>query len=111
EGTYPYVRGGVSAWVHQLICGLPDLTFSLVFIGGARERRGEQAYALPPNVVHMEEHFISTPRASEPPGDLPGDPAFFEASAALHDGFRASQPALPAAMDAVVSHLVAHPER
>src|SRR5207247_7941553 len=70
-----------------------------------------QAYALPPNVVHMEEHFISTPRASEPPGDLPGDPAFFEAIAALHDGFRASQPALPAAMDAVVSHLVAHPER
>jgi hypothetical protein len=39
EGTYPYVRGGVSSWVHHLIRGLPELSFSIVFIGGARERR------------------------------------------------------------------------
>ncbi|WP_261887424.1 DUF3492 domain-containing protein [Vibrio aerogenes] len=34
EGTYPYVRGGVSSWVHQLIHGLPSVTFELVFLGG-----------------------------------------------------------------------------
>src|SRR5690348_5925935 len=28
EGTYPFVRGGVSAWVHQFIGGLPELSFS-----------------------------------------------------------------------------------
>jgi len=111
EGTYPYVRGGVSAWVHQLIRGLPELTFSLVFIGGSRERRGDRAYELPANVVHLEEHFLEAPRATEPPGDLPGDAGFFTASAALHDGFRAGAATLPAALDAVVEHLVANPER
>jgi glycosyltransferase involved in cell wall biosynthesis len=111
EGTYPYVRGGVSAWVHQLILGLPDLTFSVIFVGGARERRGPLAYDLPPNVVHLEEHYLSLPRQTEPPGDLPGDPAFFAASEVLHDGFRTGAPASAQAMDAVVDHLVAEPER
>ena len=26
EGTWPYVRGGVSIWIHQMILGLPELT-------------------------------------------------------------------------------------
>ena len=30
EGTYPYVRGGVSTWVHDLIGSLPDLRFALL---------------------------------------------------------------------------------
>ena len=30
EGTYPYVRGGVSNWVHDLIRSLPDLRFAVV---------------------------------------------------------------------------------
>lgn len=111
EGTYPYVRGGVSAWVHHLIRGLPELTFSLVFIGGSRERRGARAYELPPNVVHLEEHFLESPRAAEPPGDLPGDASFFAASADLHDGFRAGAGTISAALDTVVEHLVANPER
>ena len=33
EGTYPYIRGGVSSWVHQIIRGLPELTFSIAFLG------------------------------------------------------------------------------
>jgi len=113
EGTYPYVRGGVSAWVHHLVRGLPELTFSIVFIGGSRERRGDRAYELPPNVVHLEEHFLETPRVSEAPRDLPGDAGFFAASAALHDGFRAGAgtATLSAALDTVVEHLVANPER
>ena len=32
EGTYPYVTGGVSSWVHQLISSLQEFTFSLVVI-------------------------------------------------------------------------------
>ena len=33
EGTYPFVSGGVSSWVHQIIRGLPEYSFSLVFLG------------------------------------------------------------------------------
>ena len=32
EGTYPYVRGGVSSWVHQIIEGLPHYNLSLIHI-------------------------------------------------------------------------------
>jgi len=31
EGTYPYVQGGVSHWVHQLITGLPEYRFAVIF--------------------------------------------------------------------------------
>lgn len=33
EGTYPYISGGVSSWVHQIITGFPDLRFAVVFLG------------------------------------------------------------------------------
>ena len=60
EGTWPYVRGGVSSWVNQLILGLPELTFSVFFIGGQRESYGSRHYAIPANVVHLEEHFLES---------------------------------------------------
>lgn len=63
EGTYPYIRGGVSSWVHTLINGLPDLTFSLVFVGGSRDHYGEMQYELPSNVVHLEEHYLVDQKA------------------------------------------------
>lgn len=67
EGTYPYVRGGVSSWVHQLIQGMPHLSFYLVFIGGTRESFGEAYYELPDNVVGIETHYIMEPEATSKP--------------------------------------------
>ncbi|TMA27370.1 MAG: DUF3492 domain-containing protein [Deltaproteobacteria bacterium] len=58
EGTYPFVRGGVSAWVHHLIEALPELRFSLVFLGGRRSDHSAPAYQLPRNVVHFERHYL-----------------------------------------------------
>ncbi|GLP96342.1 GT4 family glycosyltransferase PelF [Paraferrimonas sedimenticola] len=58
EGTYPYVRGGVSSWVHQLISGLPQYQFYLVFVGGSKSFYGKQHYELPANVVGIEEHYL-----------------------------------------------------
>jgi glycosyltransferase involved in cell wall biosynthesis len=58
EGTWPYVRGGVSSWIHQMILGLPELTFSVMFIGGQRSAYGERRYSVPPNVLHIEEVFL-----------------------------------------------------
>jgi len=58
EGTYPFVRGGVSSWVHQLVTGLPELSFSLIFIGGRRGDYGEARYQLPSNVRGLETHYL-----------------------------------------------------
>ena len=58
EGTWPYVRGGVSSWIHQMILGLPDLTFSVMFIGGQRSAYSARRYEVPSNVVHIEEVFL-----------------------------------------------------
>ena len=59
EGTYPYVRGGVSSWVHQLIIGHPNYTFALIFVGASEEHYPVMHYDLPPNVCHFERHFLS----------------------------------------------------
>ena len=32
EGTYPFVSGGVSSWVHQIIRGLSEIKFHLLDI-------------------------------------------------------------------------------
>jgi glycosyltransferase involved in cell wall biosynthesis len=66
EGTWPYVRGGVSSWIHQMILGLPDLTFSVMFIGGQRSAYPSRRYDIPPNVLHIEEVFIED--ATRPSG-------------------------------------------
>ncbi len=58
EGTYPYVSGGVSTWIHRLITSMKEFTFGVVFIGGRREDYGEKKYSLPENLVHLEEHFM-----------------------------------------------------
>ncbi|MCB1748306.1 MAG: GT4 family glycosyltransferase PelF [Gammaproteobacteria bacterium] len=50
EGTYPYVAGGVSTWTHDLIRGLPGLSFHILTLmppGADLVHR----YELPDNVV------------------------------------------------------------
>lgn len=58
EGTYPFVRGGVSSWVHQMIQGMSHLSFHLVFIGGHPSQYSEQHYTLPENVVGLDVHYL-----------------------------------------------------
>ena len=65
EGTFPYVRGGVSTWVKQMIEGMPHLSFSIIFLGADRETLGEPSYELPANVVHLESHFLMDERDVE----------------------------------------------
>ncbi len=88
EGTFPYVSGGVSSWVNQMIRAFPALRFAIVFIGSRREDYGQMAYKLPDNVVHLETHFLY----DFPPPPLvqgrPGDKDAFARSAQLHDTLR-----------------------
>jgi polysaccharide biosynthesis protein PelF len=83
EGTYPFVRGGVSAWVHKLIEALPETTFSLVFIGGRRCDHGPAAYEFPPNVVHFERHYLFEPQERSAPRS--GDDGAIEDLDRLHN--------------------------
>jgi glycosyltransferase involved in cell wall biosynthesis len=53
EGTYPYVTGGVSGWVHQLVSALPELTFALFHIAATKDEALTPRYTLPPNVVGL----------------------------------------------------------
>ena len=72
EGTFPYVRGGVSSWVHRLIETHPHLTFAIFFIGSDRAAATKKHYEIPENVVDFREAFLfEKPSAAElSPGGL-----------------------------------------
>jgi glycosyltransferase involved in cell wall biosynthesis len=95
EGTYPYVRGGVSSWVHQIVSSLPDVSFHLAFLGSRRKDYGAVAYESPPNVRGMSTHYLFDPGDEKAPlvrrnKDLP-----FETVARFHDSLREAHPSTP----------------
>lgn len=89
EGTFPFVSGGVSSWVNQIIRAFPDIRFGICFIGSRRSDYDGARYALPDNVVHFEEHYLHEKR---PPMDKRGrnrgDTAAFAQMAELHRTLR-----------------------
>lgn len=58
EGCYPYVIGGVSGWVHNLIKLFPEIEFNLVSIVADRSYRGRFAYKLPDNLTEVYEVYL-----------------------------------------------------
>ncbi|MBN1699226.1 MAG: GT4 family glycosyltransferase PelF [Spirochaetales bacterium] len=62
EGTYPYITGGVSGWIHELIRGLPDIEFVLFTISPKYNQ--EVRYRLPENIVEHRDIVISKPGQS-----------------------------------------------
>ncbi|CAG9168616.1 D-inositol-3-phosphate glycosyltransferase [Cupriavidus laharis] len=88
EGTFPYVSGGVSSWVNQMIRAFPELRFGIVFIGSRREDYGDMAYALPDNVVHLETHYLYDFPPPPMVHGTRGDADAFAASDRLHDMLR-----------------------
>ncbi|MBK7072835.1 MAG: GT4 family glycosyltransferase PelF [Myxococcales bacterium] len=70
EGTYPYVAGGVSTWVHQILQAYPARQFALLHIGAHPGAYGPPLYELPANVTAMHELHC---RGREQPG-RPGAP-------------------------------------
>lgn len=69
EGCYPYVVGGVSAWVQMLMRQMPEHQFLIVSIGAESRQRGQFRYELPPNVAELREYFLDEPL------EAPGPPA------------------------------------
>src|SRR3954468_5106581 len=73
EGTYPYVAGGVSSWVDQIVRGMPDLTFSLFYLGNQKAMNGTPHYKLPANVISLSEVYLydKLSSAEMKPGNAP----------------------------------------
>ncbi|MBW4047233.1 MAG: GT4 family glycosyltransferase PelF [Proteobacteria bacterium] len=88
EGTYPYVSGGVSSWVHQIINGFPELRFHLCFLGSRRDDYGEARYAMPPNVVGLTEHYLFSDEVMPKPHGRSGDAATAKLVRDLHEQLR-----------------------
>ena len=78
EGTYPYVRGGVSTWMHQIIKGLPEFSFHIIFLGSSPELYDEPAYELPDNVVGFEMHYLLAADDKVMPTPTAGSPNLFQ---------------------------------
>jgi len=57
EGSYPYITGGVSSWVHDLIRGMPEIDFVLFSISPEDEQTLK--YELPENVVEHRDIVLS----------------------------------------------------
>nr|WP_177171767.1 GT4 family glycosyltransferase PelF [Nitrosovibrio tenuis] len=90
EGTYPYIRGGVSSWVHQIISGLPEIRFAVIFMGGTQEMYGSAQYQFPPNVTHVETHYLLRQDKHFKPSARQGNRGAFEAMDELHGYLRQS---------------------
>jgi len=88
EGTYPYIRGGVSSWVHQIISMFPKFSFAIVFLGDKPESYTEMRYELPANVVSVESYFMFEKRDNPHPWPCEGNAKYFSYSAELHGYFR-----------------------
>lgn len=89
EGTFPYVSGGVSSWVNQIIRGFPEYRFGVCFIGSRRADYAEPRYALPANVVHVECHYVHDTGAPPLKASHAGDRRTFATSEEFHAALRA----------------------
>ncbi|MBV8541860.1 MAG: GT4 family glycosyltransferase PelF [Pseudonocardiales bacterium] len=59
ESTYPFLKGGVSAVVHDIVEGNPDLTFGVIHISWDRDRPAVDLYGVPSNVLWIKTVYIS----------------------------------------------------
>lgn len=95
EGSYPYVAGGVSNWVHQLITAMTDLKFGVIFISPHHDPTRTLKYEIPPHVIYLKElglHDYSlraTARRQPTAGDLKTVKSFYESlSQGRAEGFK-----------------------
>ena len=61
EGTYPYVKGGVSSWVYQLIQHYSDLEFSIIHLSAEDCTEEDVRYDIPDNVTSLKTVNIFSP--------------------------------------------------
>ena len=98
EGTYPYIKGGVSEWIYRLMNGLPEFRFGICFIGGSEVVDGKKmeiSYDFPKNLVHLQTHWIFDFDEKKEAHRREGSKEGFEAVAKLHAALRSNKDAIP----------------
>lgn len=99
EGTYPYIKGGVSSWMHEVIRGLDHFRFGVVFLGSCEGDYEGWRYELPPNVVQVQSHFLFDKMkepASRPRRAKRGPNQAIETTIRqFHDRLQTSRPDMP----------------
>lgn len=75
ESTYPYLKGGVSAVVHDIVQGNQDLTFGIIHITWDSSSPSADLYGMPANVKWVRPVYLSMTEHEEDfrrltPGDL-----------------------------------------
>ncbi len=58
EGCYPYVVGGVSGWIHNMIKSFPEHEFIILGIISDRSQSAKFKYELPENVESVYEAYL-----------------------------------------------------
>lgn len=66
EGSYPYVFGGVSSWIQDLITSMPERDFKVLSIMPSRTDMLECKYILPPNLVEMVTIYLQDFKVLDP---------------------------------------------
>lgn len=59
ESTYPYLRGGVSAVMHDILCANPGARFGIIHITWDRYAPSTPLYEVPENVAWIDHAFLS----------------------------------------------------
>jgi hypothetical protein len=58
EGSYPFVAGGVSSWVQQIIKAFPNDDFKIVSIMPSKKETIEFKYEIPDNVIEIKTIYL-----------------------------------------------------
>lgn len=66
EGSYPYVSGGVSSWVNQLISSMPEIEFSILSIMAKRGEFTEYKYPCHENIAEIKTIYLNDFRELNP---------------------------------------------
>ncbi len=106
EGTYPFVRGGVSSWIHQLIQGLPEVTFAINFIGDKAESYPTMHYQFPENVIDLKCIYLDSERNVKKPKAFTGNKDAFIQVQKMYEEFHGNKkPNTYEALGKVLHHL------
>ena len=81
EGSYPFITGGVSSWIQDMISGLTDFNFIVLAISA--DENNELKYKFPSNVISLENKILTKKVKTR---KIKIDSDFFVKIRKLHDG-------------------------